>query len=97
VKQRTASESIVLLSSTNLRLINKRDSRNIYEEVFVSKKEKISSFIFYVFFLFSPLHIKQKPESTMNKYLHEKWRQNKGEKYQKLKAQRRKRYLNQNE
>jgi hypothetical protein len=33
----------------------------------------------------------------MNKYLHEKWRQNKGEKYQKLKAQRRKRYLNQNE
>lgn len=40
--------------------------------------------IFFV--LFSSLYIKQKPESTMNKYLHEKWRQNDGEKYQKLKA-----------
>ena len=86
MKQRAATETIALLSSTNLRVMNKRDTRNIYEGVFVLKKEKISSFIFYFFFfvfLFSPLHIKQKPESTMNKYLHEKWRQNKGEKYQK--------------
>jgi hypothetical protein len=96
VQQGTGTATIALLSSANLRGMNKRDTRNLYKE-FSFQKRKRYLLPFFLPFLFSPLYIKQKPESTMSKYLHEKWKQNKGEKYQKLKAQRRKRYLNQNE
>lgn len=75
------------LSSKNLNAMNKRDMRNMYEGVFVSKQKRyLFHFLYIRFFLFNSLYIKQKLESTMSKYLHQKWRQNDGEKCQKLNA-----------